>query len=79
MKRTNFYPQGQRRMARILLTIWLLISYSPNIAFAVPEAKAAGVPASSTSPCHLALASAPHTAAWGHLAVAPRLPLLTLG
>ena len=55
MKRTNFYTQGQQSAARILFTVWLLTSCSPNITLAAPEAKGAIVSATKTSPCTLAL------------------------
>ncbi|MEM7383260.1 MAG: hypothetical protein AAF400_03035, partial [Bacteroidota bacterium] len=36
-KLSNCYTQGQRSAARILLTVWLLTSYSPDITRAAPE------------------------------------------
>ena len=78
MKRTNFYSQGQRRAARVLFIVWLLASCSLDVTLAVPRSEKAIVLASSPTPSDLPLASPP-TAAWGHLAVAPRLPMLILG
>ena len=55
MKRTNFYTQGQQHTARILCTVWLLASCSPNVTLAAPKAKGAMAPATTTSPRALAL------------------------
>ena len=55
MKQTNFYTQGQRRAASILLTVWLLTSCNPNITLAAPDGEGAMVRVTSTSPCALAL------------------------
>ena len=61
MKQTNFYTQGQQRAARILFTVWFLASCSPNVTLAAPGGEKAIVPATTTSPSDLALASAPPT------------------
>ncbi|MEM7383036.1 MAG: hypothetical protein AAF400_01805, partial [Bacteroidota bacterium] len=37
MKQTNCYSQGHRSAARILFTVWLLTSCSPDATLAAPE------------------------------------------
>ena len=61
MKQTNFYTKGQQGAARILLTVWLLTSCSPNVTLAAPRPEKAIVPATITSPNDLALAMASPT------------------
>ena len=58
-KKRNFYTQGQQRVARILLAVWLLASVSPEGILATPKRQM--VPATTTSPGDPSLASAPPT------------------
>ena len=57
-KRISCYTQG---IARILLTVWLLASGSPEGALATPKGQPAMVPSTTTSPGDPSLSSAPST------------------
>ena len=56
-KERSFYTQGQRFTARVLLTVWLLVSVSPEGILATPKRQM--VPSTATSPGDPSLASAP--------------------
>ena len=58
-KERNFYTQGQQFTARVLFTVWLLTSVSPESTLAIPKRQM--VPATTTSPGDPSLASAPPT------------------
>ena len=58
-KERNFYTQGQQFTARVLFTVWLLASVSPEGTLAIPKRQM--VPATTTSPGDPSLASAPPT------------------
>ena len=58
MRQLSLYTKGQKNAASILLTIWLLINCNPNATLAAPRSEKAIVPAATTSPSDLALASA---------------------
>ena len=58
-KERNFYTQGQQFIARVLFTVWLLASVSPEGTLAIPKRQM--VPATTTSPGDPSLASAPPT------------------
>ncbi|MEM7383192.1 MAG: NACHT domain-containing protein [Bacteroidota bacterium] len=58
----NCYTQSQQGAARILFTVWLLTSCSPDMALAAPKTEGAMVPATTaTSPGDPSLASTPPT------------------
>ena len=61
IQRTNYCIQGQQFAARVLLTVWLLASGSPEGALATPKRQPAMVPAATTSPGDPSLASTPPT------------------
>ena len=67
----TIYRQGQQSAAKILFTVWLLASCSPNVTLAVPGAKGATVPAPTASSNDLALASAPPTPSPGGILQLP--------
>ena len=56
-KERSFYNQGQQFTARVLFTVWLLASVSPEGALAAPKHQM--VPATTNSPGDPSLASAP--------------------
>ena len=58
-KERNFYTQGQQFIARVLFTVWLLASVSPEGTLAIPKRQM--VPATTTSPGEPSLASTPPT------------------
>ena len=60
-KERSFYTQGQRFVARVLLAVWLLASFSPEGVLAIPKRQPAMVPATTASPQGPSLASAPST------------------
>ena len=60
-KERSFYTQGQRFVARVLLAVWLLASFSPESVLAIPKRQPAMTPAPTTSPGDPSLASAPPT------------------
>ena len=58
-KERNFYTQGQQFIARVLFTVWLLASVSPEGTLAIPKRQM--VPATTTSPGEPSLVSTPPT------------------
>ena len=58
-KEKKFYTQSQRFVARVLLAVWLLASFSPESVLAIPKHQM--TPAPTTSPGDLSLASTPPT------------------
>ena len=60
-KERSFYTQGQQFAARVLFILWLLASSSPEGVLATPKRQSAMVPATTTSPQGLSLASTPPT------------------
>ena len=58
-KRISFYTQGQQFVARVLFTVWLLASVSPEGALATPKRQM--VPATTTSPGDSSLTRGPST------------------
>ena len=61
MQRTNYCTQCQQFAARVLLTVWLLASGSPEGGLATPKRQPAMVPAATTSPGDPSLGSTPPT------------------
>ena len=60
-KERSFYTQGQQFAARVLFTVWLLASGSPESALAAPKRQGVVVPATTASPGDPSLASVPPT------------------